>query len=680
MITLALEGKGAGFVSGITRPAGPCGDWRPPAYARPMASPGALLHGRFELVAPLGAGGVGTVWRALDRAGGPPVALKVLHPHLRADAIVCERFRREAAIARELDHPAIVRALSLHEDAEALSIAFELLEGRTLKDAIRAGGPLAPAEAVRVARRCLEGLAVAHAAGVVHRDFKPHNVFLCSSGEVKLLDFGFARVASAAGLTTRSLVLCTPDYAAPEVAAGKTLDGRADLYAVGVTLYEALCGRLPFRAATPYELLRLHLEAPPPPLPEAIPPGLRAVVRRLLEKAPAARYATCAAALAAIEREDEAPLVAPRSVCPACSEPREAAWPLCPACGASERGQAAGEWMVVLMRGPKGSRQLVLEVISSVGARPFRRLERSSAALEDEVPRVILKGIGEPLARLVRERCQARELQVELRRYRENNSDLLHRSNTPGYLFALAVLLPWGLGTAALLYGHVVSPESWSLVWPILSFVLGPLFAAAAMTRAHRFLPALAELPLVGEATPLPGPLVVRYRNALASVRAPQLRGTLRMLLERTLVLHAAGAGESAQAQALLALPRATALRLAGEAIELAQDAQAAQDRLERCGETELWESLEALRAQAQSGAGADLAAAIAAKEAALAEVAALERAQIAATQRLLRVAGALELAAVQVLAAGAPDQRSLSLELEQLAAEAAASTARVGT
>jgi hypothetical protein len=600
-------------------------------------TPGTRLHGRFELVEPLGSGGVATVWRAKDLMGGRTVALKVLHPHLRGDPIVCERFRREVGIARSLEHPNVVRAQELYEEAGALSFSMELVEGRTLKEELLAKGPLPIPEVQRIAAACLQALGAAHAAGIVHRDFKPQNVLLGRAGEVKLLDFGFARVANAAGLTTRSLVLCTPDYAAPEIVQGQPVDGRADLYALGVTLYEVLTGRLPYRGATPFELLRQHLEAPPPPLrslrPE-LPAGLEALVQRLLSKAPEARFATSEAALHALTAPPDLPSRPEKveGVCAACGEPRELDWPLCPACGASKERPDAGEWMVVLMRAERDSAPALRELVRRVGGVPNPELERASWRAVTGLPRVIVKGVGEPLARLLRERCQAQGLQVELRRFSENNSDLLHKSNTPSWLFALGLGLPWlGLLVGSILYflqSGLSVRQPLAGLGLILPASLGPVGGWFLLRYAHLLLPALAKMPVVESAVPLPGQLVLKYREALKSVKAPSLRGTVRRLFERLLVLRGTRDSAPPHVQLLLEEPCDAALRLAEQGLVLAQAAQAMLDRIRLAGEPELWAELESLKARAEHNPSEreTIAPLIAAKEQALAQVALLER------------------------------------------------------
>jgi hypothetical protein len=644
---------------------------------------GTRLHGRFELVEPLGAGGVATVWRARDLEAGRDVALKVLHPHLRGERIVCERFRREVGIARSLDHPNVVRAHALYEDEGAISFSMELLEGRTLKEELLARGPLPLAEVRRIAHACLEALGAAHAAGIVHRDFKPQNVLLGRAGEVKLLDFGFARVANAAGLTTRSLVLCTPDYAAPELVQGHPVDGRADLYALGVTLYEVLTGRLPYRGSTPFELLRQHLEAPPPPLRSLrsdVDPRMEGLVQRLLEKAPEGRFATSEAALHALTASlpsSPRPAVT-EGVCAACCETRELDWPLCPACGATGERPAAGDWMVVLMRAERNSAEALRDMIQRVGGIPGPDLARASWRTVTGLPRVIIKGVGEPLARLVRERCQARGFQVELRRFSENNSDLLHKANTPSWLFTLGLVVPWmavlgGCIWAFARSGFAVTHPLRGL-WLALPAALGPVGGWFLLRNAHQLLPALARMAEMETTAPLPERLVLKYREALRSVQTPSLRGTVRRLFERLLVLRGTRHTAAPHVQLLLEEPCAAALRLAEQGLVLAQAAQAILERVRLAGEPELWAELESLKARAEHfpAERPALAPLISAKEQALAQVALLEREQVLTTQKLLRVASALELASVHALvAASTASPGGLSMELRQLTEEA---------
>lgn len=275
--------------------------------------PGQLAAGRFQLSRPLGAGGLAEVWGARDTATGAEVALKALHAHLCADPKLCERFRRELATTRRLDHPGIVRAFDLHEHEGRPFLTMELLRGRSLAERLREGA-LPRAEALGVAVAVLEALQAAHRAGVVHRDLTPANVFLCEDGAVKLLDFGLARVAGQARLTAQSTVLGTPGYLAPELLEGKGVDARADLYALGAVLFEMLAGQPAFPAADPLEVLRRKRE--PPPSARAASPAVSeaddALLRRLLEPDPERRLLEAGQALRALGGEaPPAPLPPP---------------------------------------------------------------------------------------------------------------------------------------------------------------------------------------------------------------------------------------------------------------------------------------------------------------------------------------------------------------------------------
>lgn len=617
------------------------------------------------------------MWRALDRESGEERALKVLHPHLRADTVVCARFRREVEIGRALTHPAFVKVYALWEDDEALAFPMELLEGRTLKERIQAEGPLPVDEVRRIARACLEGLAFAHQQGVVHRDFKPQNVFLCRSGEVRLLDFGFAHTNAAAGLTTKSVVLCTPDYAPPEIVGGSSVDARADLYSLGATLFEALTGQVPFRGSSPFELLRQHLTSPPPRVrslaPQA-PAALDALVARLLEKKPEDRFPTAAAVLSQLDTA-EAPLaLRPAECCPACGEPRAATWPVCPSCGATADGAAtAGDFMVILTRPPgRQGPERVAEALRSVGAEPAAEL--TDAELK-AVPVLLLKGVSEPLGRLLRDRARARDLEVELRSVREGNSDLLRGTNTAALTWWLTLFLPWA---GVLGYGVWFAVEEKGLSGLQLGLLaawglLGPLAAWATHQKAHLFIPAVGRVRTADRARAVPQGVLDAWHRARARVQDAALKGTLVRLFERALTISSLHQTSAPAVQLLFDEARDGAMRLVEQACALAISAQEQRERLALLDEPRHLAELEALRSRrAQSGSTEALEQAIAAHEAAVREAGALEASWTATSHRLLAVASALELTSVQLAAAGVSEPTGTSVQVKRLLDEGA--------
>ena len=273
---------------------------------------GRILAGRFELVRLLGAGGLAEVWVARDLRAGGEVAIKALHAHLVADEGLAERFRRELGVTRGLSHAGIVRVFDLYEHAEQgvrrPFFAMELLRGRPLSEALRAG-PFPLDEARRIAREIALALEHAHRAGVVHRDLKPHNVWLCEDGSVKLLDFGLARAAGWSRLTAQNTLMGTPGYIAPETLQGTSADGRADLYALGATFFEMLTGKRAFPSADPYTALRRKNE--PLPSARALRPEVseedEAAVRRALEPDPENRFLEAGQFARALEGKGAAP-------------------------------------------------------------------------------------------------------------------------------------------------------------------------------------------------------------------------------------------------------------------------------------------------------------------------------------------------------------------------------------
>ncbi|HEX3966012.1 MAG TPA: protein kinase [Trebonia sp.] len=264
---------------------------------------GRMLGGRYELGASLGAGGMATVWQATDRLLGRQVAVKVLREQYAVDPSFLARFQREARHAASVSDPRIVTVFDCGVDGGAPFIVMELVSGRTLRQVLDQARVLPAGQAVSVAAEMCAALEVAHAAGLVHRDIKPANVLVTSGGQVKVLDFGIARMAHSAGLTQTGTLIGTAEYLSPEQAAGQPAGPPADLYAVGCVLYEMLTGAPPFTADSPAALVYRHVHdqpVPPSAHRQGLPPQVDGLVLRLLAKDPAARPGSAAAARAAL--------------------------------------------------------------------------------------------------------------------------------------------------------------------------------------------------------------------------------------------------------------------------------------------------------------------------------------------------------------------------------------------
>ena len=258
---------------------------------------------RYELLEKLGAGGMGTVYRAHDGASGRVVALKFLSESFAGDPLVKRRFHREAEAAAALDHPNIGAIHGVEEtDDGRLFIVMPYYEGGTLKKTI-ARGPLPLADAIACAHQLARGLAHAHAAGVIHRDIKPANLMFAADGTLKILDFGIAKIAGEK-LTRTGFVLGTLAYMSPEQASGDPLDHRTDLWALGVVFHEMLAGQPPFSAPSIERLFRAVRHGKPPRLrslrPE-VPREVEKVVERLLKKEPGRRFPDAGSVADALE-------------------------------------------------------------------------------------------------------------------------------------------------------------------------------------------------------------------------------------------------------------------------------------------------------------------------------------------------------------------------------------------
>ena len=261
--------------------------------------------GHYRIVAELGRGGMGVVYKAHEESLNRFVALKVLGEHLTEDPAHVERFLREAQSAARLNHPNIVQIYAVSQDAGRHFFAMEYISGQSLQQILRARGTLTSIQAARIALQTASGLAAAHEQGIIHRDIKPANLMIDERGLVKIADFGLALMTAAVSrLTATGMFMGTPGYLSPEQCLDQPIDHRTDIYSLGVTLFEALSGKAPFTGDSPLALLRQIIDVEPPDLGELKPdvdPELRVLVQRMMAKDRNLRVANCAELIEGLE-------------------------------------------------------------------------------------------------------------------------------------------------------------------------------------------------------------------------------------------------------------------------------------------------------------------------------------------------------------------------------------------
>jgi serine/threonine-protein kinase len=250
--------------------------------------------GKYRFVAPLGRGGMGTVFRAVDETLDREVAIKVLNPDL-ADSDVMKRFRAEAVTLAKLSHPDIATIYELYRSDSDLLMVMEFVRGDTLAKLMEQTGALRLDQAVSIVDRLLRALEHAHRAGIVHRDLKPANVMVTNHGGIKIMDFGVARMIGAAHETSEGFLIGTPSYMSPEQVLGHDLDGRADVYSVGIIFYQLLTGALPFTADSVIAMAQKQVLDKPPPVQlyrQDLPEWCESILHQALAKSPAERFQT----------------------------------------------------------------------------------------------------------------------------------------------------------------------------------------------------------------------------------------------------------------------------------------------------------------------------------------------------------------------------------------------------
>src|SRR5213594_2718339 len=269
--------------------------------------PGTLLGTRYEILATLGEGGMGTVYKAQDRELRRLVALKVIRPEMASRPEILERFKREILLASQVTHKNVLRIHDLGEAGEIRFISMHYVEGTNLKGLLEREGPLALDNGLPLARQIGEALQAAHDAGIVHRDLKPPNILIDRDGNAYIADFGISRSLAEGGtMTDTGAILGTVDYMSPEQARGETPDHRGDLYSFGVILYEMFTGSLPFRASNALSIMMKRLHEDAPSMRQArpgLPAWLAAIVARAMRREPEDRYQSAGDLVRDLERQ-----------------------------------------------------------------------------------------------------------------------------------------------------------------------------------------------------------------------------------------------------------------------------------------------------------------------------------------------------------------------------------------
>ena len=378
-------------------------------------TPGLLLAERYRLTRRIAVGGMGEVWTADDTRLARQVAVKILKSELTSDPEFVDRFRSEARITASLNHPGIA---AVHDYGEVASIpggprdtaylVMELVTGEPLSAVLARSPRLSASRTLDVVQQSGLALQVAHARSLVHRDSKPGNILIPPAGQVKITDFGIAKVTHQVPVTRGGLVMGTAQYLAPEQAAGRDALPASDVYALGVVAFECLAGRRPFDGDNPLAVATAQVQQPPPPLPPDVPPPVAALVLRMLSKDPARRYpdgASLAAACAVVRSgglppvsagpavHPAAPRIAPRTRPPARGDAPTGPGPVLPAVTGGAAGAGPGPTVqVVLTRRPPARRHrrtglsllLVLLVLAAAAVTAVILLTRPVATTTSE--------------------------------------------------------------------------------------------------------------------------------------------------------------------------------------------------------------------------------------------------------------------------------------------------------
>ena len=277
---------------------------------------GELLAGRFEIVAVIGSGGMGIVYKARDRSLEEDVALKVLRHEFANTREAARRFQSEIKLARKVSDRHVCRIYEYGEDAGLRYICMELINGVNLKQLVQEQGPLAPEDAYEAGIQIADGLCAIHEAGVIHRDLKTPNIMRDERGIVRLMDFGIARGEESTSITVAGQVMGTPEYMSPEQALGYKLDFRTDIYSLGIVVFELFTGQVPFRGNDPVATALKQIEEVPP-LAGRVPDGVVAVLARALAKDRTQRFASARGMAAALRlAREQMPRTAPTAAYP----------------------------------------------------------------------------------------------------------------------------------------------------------------------------------------------------------------------------------------------------------------------------------------------------------------------------------------------------------------------------
>jgi serine/threonine-protein kinase len=258
-----------------------------------LLSLASALEGRYQVLSELGRGGMGIVYQAYDKQLKEQVAIKLLSPLLSTDPEALQRLTREVSLARRITHPNVIRIHDLSEVNGLHYVSMEYFSGANLKEHLKRSGPLSLLNAYQILSQICDGLEAAHSQGVVHRDLKAQNILIGPTGQIKIIDFGLARSVHLEGMTATGLIMGTPEYMAPEQVSGKHVDERADIYALGVILFEMLTGRVPFTGDTAIAVGFQQLKDPPPSprsINPQIPEEVERIILKALEKNPIQRY------------------------------------------------------------------------------------------------------------------------------------------------------------------------------------------------------------------------------------------------------------------------------------------------------------------------------------------------------------------------------------------------------